>query len=101
MLHEHVRSQPLPRGRFIENSANNRIGAAILKPASDQRDHKKRGHCTLARRADAKTSADAWSGVRRRDTRSPGAVHLERLAAKYVRSGTSEASGTALGSNLP
>ena len=44
MLHEHVRSQPLSRGRFVENSANNRLGAAILKPVGDQRDHKKRGH---------------------------------------------------------
>jgi hypothetical protein len=27
----------------------------------------------------------------RKDTRSPGTMHLERLAAKYVRSGMSEA----------
>ena len=101
MLHEHVRSQPLSRGRFIENSANNRIGAAILKPAGEERDHRKRGHLHARGQGGYQTSADAWSGVRRRDTRSPGAMHLERLAAKYVRSGRSEASGTALGSNLP
>src|SRR5258708_4716147 len=44
MLHEHVRRQLLSRGCFVENSANDRLGAAVLKPAGGQRDHKKRGH---------------------------------------------------------
>jgi hypothetical protein len=47
------------------------------------------------------TSAEAWSGVRRNEMRSPGAIHFERLAAKYVRSGISEASGTACGASAP
>jgi hypothetical protein len=62
---------------------------------------RKAGICTLARNAAASSPAESGSGVIRKDTRSPGAMHLERLAAKYVRSGMSEAIGTAVGSSMP
>jgi hypothetical protein len=63
-------------------SCSHRVTTATMRKA---------GICTLARRALAKSPAESRSGVMRKDTRSPGAMHLERLAAKYVRSGMSEA----------
>ena len=59
------------------------------------------GICTVARKALLSSAAAPRSGHRIRDMRSPGAMHFERLAAKYVRSGMIVASGTASGASAP
>jgi len=98
---KHLGGKLLSGRRLVADRADDRLRTAVCSQRVTSATMRKVGICTLARNAAAKRPAESRSGVMRKDTRSPGAMHLERLAAKYVRSGASEASGTALGSSAP